>query len=249
MEGDSTADFAASKPNSFWEDSITSLDPGAFSLGKNAGVNAEGVTYHYVAFADSPDIKVGSYIGDGKDGRSVTGVGFQPALVFLKLDAARPAIWSSATHPEGISSVFRAGEDMTGLIRGFEADGFQVGSDISVNSMNPGGAVSTYHYVAFREAPGRLNTGTYIGDGSDDQEITDIGFQPDYVWIKRSSVDSRAVHRTSSLTGDVTLQFGNEPNNIDQIKALQRDGFRVGSHPNVNIEGDTYHYAAWKSGP
>ena len=246
MEGDSTADFAAIKSNSFWQNGITSLDPDAFSLGKIGSVNAEGITYYYVAFADSPDIDVGSYIGDGVDGRTIS-VGFQPALVFLKPDLFRPAVWSSATHPEGVTSGFHRGDDATNFILGFEADGFKVGSDISVNGEDPRGPVLTYHYVAFREAPGRLETGTYIGDGSDNRQITDIGFQPDYVWIKRSSFESRAVHRPSSLPGDETLQFGNETNSADQIKALEGDGFRVGSHPHVNFDGDTYHYAAWKA--
>jgi len=247
MEEDSTADFAAGKPNSFWEDSITSLDPDAFSLGKNANVNAEGVTFHYAAFADSPDIDVGSYLGDGVDGRTIS-VGFQPAVVFLKLDQARSAVWSSAAHPEGITSGFNIGDDATNFILGLDADGFQVGSEVFVNA-GTAEEGSTYHYVAFRESPGRLKTGTYIGNGSDNQEITDVGFQPDYVWIKWSTGENRTVHRTSSLTGDATLQFGNEPNQSDQIKALRPDGFRVGSHPSVNFDGDTYYYTAWKSGP
>ena len=245
MEGDFTLDFAAARDHDFWKDNITSLDPDAFSVGKHAAVNAEGPAYYYVAFADSPDIKVGSYIGDATEDRSITGVGFQPTLVFLKVDGRDGfAVWRSTTHPPGVSSLFHTAGDAPDLIKAFEADGFRVGS-----ASNGDGGI--YHFVAFREAPGRLTTGTYTGDGSGDRDVTGVGFQPDYVWIKRSSPESRAVHRPSSLPGDATLRFGNEPNGADEITSLQADGFRVGSAPSVNFEGDVYHYVAWKasSGP
>ncbi len=240
MEGDSTAYFIFPFPN--FEGAIRSLDPDAFSLEADSTINNR-ITYYYVAFANSPDTKVGSYVGDGIDGRSITGVGFQPAIVLLKHDGDGAAVWSSISHPEGVSSFFGAEEDRTDLIRGFEADGFQLSSDPLVNA----GDGSTYHYVAFPEAAGLVATGTYTGDGSDDRDITDVGFQPDYVWIKRSTAESAAVHRSSSLTGDETLRFTREPTGTDEITALQPDGFQVGSGLAVNFDGDTYHYIAWKS--
>lgn len=245
MQGDSTADFASGQAN--FEGGITSLDPDAFSLGEHEAVNDVGVTYYYVAFADSPDINVGSYIGDGTDGRRITGVGFEPALVFLKWDGLRTAAWRSTTHPEGVSSFFHGSGDRTNFIGTFDADGFQVSSDAWVNQPGDPNNPSTYHYVAFREVPGRLKTGTYVGDGSNNREIIDVDFQPDYVWIKRSADESKALHRPSSLTGDQTLRFERGANAEDQIQALQADGFKVGSEPSVNFDGDTYNYVAWKS--
>lgn len=245
MEGDSTADFANGQANI--ENAITSLDPDAFSLGKDATVNAEGVTYYYVAFAASPDIKVGSYTGDASEDRSISDVGFEPALVFLKWDGLRSAVWRSASHPDGVSSFLDLRPDFPEFITGFHSDGFQVGSDPWVN--NDGGAdePSTYHYVAFRKVPGRLATGSYVGDGSGSTDITDIGFQPDYVWIKRDSDLSKGVHRPGSLEGDATLRFEGVANASGEIRALLPDGFRVGSESSVNADGDTYNYVAWKS--
>lgn len=243
MEGDSTADFASGKPN--FEGGITSIEPDAFSIGNHAAVNAEGTIYHWVAFADSPDIKVGSYTGDGADRRSISGVGFEPAVVFLKADGLGVAVWRSIAHPDRIASFFHLQDDPANLIRAFQPDGFQIGSELFVND----GSGPTYHYVAFRDAPGRLKTGSYLGDGSDDRSITDVGFQPDYVWIKRSSSESSAVHRPSSVSSDETLQFNVLPNLANEILALEPDGFRVGSEPSVNFDGDNYYYVAWKAGP
>ena len=245
MEEDSTADFASGQHNI--EGGITSLDSDAFSLGEDASVNAEGVAYYYVAFSDSPDIKVGSYFGDAADRRSIEDVGFEPVLVFLKWDGVRSAVWRSISHPEGTSSFFDGQADAGALIRAFEADGFLVGSDPWVNNDGGPDDPATYHFVAFREVPGGLATGSYVGDGSDDRDITDIGFQPDYLWIKRDSAQSKAVHRPSSLAGDSTLRFEGVPNASGEIRALLPDGFQVGSESAVNAEGDTYNYVAWKS--
>jgi hypothetical protein len=239
MKGDSTADLAIGHAN--FKDAITSLDSGAFSLGNDPSVNANGVTYHYVAFADSPDISVGSYEGDGTDRHAITGIGFEPALVFVKIDGLGSAPWRSTAHPEGVSVGFHAAGESTNLIRAFTRDGFEVGSDLFVNL---GG---TYHYVAFREAPGLLATGSYEGDGSDDRDITGIGFQPDWVWVKADSNESKAVHRTSSLSGDFTFQFGELPNFADEIQALLPDGFQVGTDPTVNTDSTTYYYVAFKA--
>ena len=250
MEGDTTADFASGQPNI--KDAITSLDPGAFSLGKDPSVNAKDVTYYYVAFADSPDIKVGSYVGDGVDGRSITGVGFQPALVFVKWDGLRTTVWTSTAQPEGASSFLHGQSDQPNFIRSLLPDGFQVSADPWVNQLETSTeAGAVYHYVAFREAPGHLQIGTYVGDNTRSQAITGIGFQPDYLWIKRNSAESRAVHRPSSLSGDATLRFGDVPNGPGEITALLPDGFQVGPEAAVNFAGDfagdTYYYVAWKS--
>ncbi len=245
MEGDSTADFAIGQPNV--EDAITSLDPDAFSVGDDATVNEEGVTYYYVAFADSPDIKVGSYTGDASEDRSIDDVGFQPALVFLKWDGLRSAVWRSSTHPDGVSSFFDGQPDTTGIIQEFEADGFQVSADAWVNTFDDPEEPPIYHYVAFREVPGRLATGSYVGDDIDGTDITDIGFQPDYVWIKRDDPASKGVHRPSSLAGDSTLRFEGVPNASREITDLLPDGFRVGGSASVNSDGDTYRYVAWKA--
>lgn len=245
MEGDSTADFASGQPNI--ENAITSLDSDAFSLGEDATVNAEDVTYYYVAFAASPEIKAGSYVGDATEGRSISDVGFQPALVFLKWDGPRSAVWRSTTQPDEVSSFFDGQADRTGIIQEFEADGFLVGSDPWVNNDGGPDDPATYHYVAFREVPGRLAMDSYVGDGSGSTDITDIGFQPDYVWIKRDSDRSKAVHRPSSLSGDATLRFEGVSNGSGEITALLPDGFQVGSEPSVNSQGDTYYYIAWKS--
>lgn len=242
---DFALDLAVAQDPEFVKDSIASLDLDAFSLGKHPAVNKKDVSYFYVAFADSPGINVGSYVADGEPGMIVSGIGFEPALVLVRRANAGGAVWRSIAHEEGVSSFFNDAVDTSDAIVGFERDGFRVGSHDYVNAFP-----STYHYVAFRDAPSHLQMGTYVGDGRNNRDVTGIGFQPDYVWIKNAA-DSRPVHRTSSVAGDVSLRFAQLPNTIDGIQALLPDGFQVGSEANVNSDGDTFHYVAWKanSGP
>lgn len=228
MEEDSTADFAIGQPN--FEDAITSLDPDAFSLGKLDAVNANGDFYWYVAFPDSPDIKIGSYASDGIDDRIITDVGFEPALVFLKWDGLRSAIWRSAAHDENVSSFFHRGIDSP-WIRDFEPDGFRLTSNPFVNAEE----IGTYHYAAFRDVPDVLNSGTYTGDSTENRIISGIGFEPDWVWIKRETEENDIVYLINLPDRDSTQ--------------LEEDGFRVDSDPFVNFDGDTYHYVAWKASP
>jgi len=240
MSGDSTAYFADRIPN--FEDGITSLDPDAFSLGEDPSVNAEEVTYQYVAFPSYADIRVGSYIGDGAGGRSISGIGFQPDLVWLKGDVYEAAVWRSSEMPGDRTALFTTGREIVDAIEALESDGFQVGSHPAVN-----GPTSVVHYVAFRAVPGSLAVGTYTGNGLDNRSITGLGLEPDYVWVKVDSVATSMVHRSSGLEGDTTMRIIDAINAPNEIQALEADGFQVGTGNVVNTDGDRYRYVAWKA--
>src|SRR5688572_32232657 len=68
---------------------IQSLDSHGFTLGDDARVNSNGVTYHWAAFKVATDrMVVGSYTGTGT-AQSVSGFGFAPEYVIvLPADAA-----------------------------------------------------------------------------------------------------------------------------------------------------------------
>ena len=67
----------------------------------------------------------------------------------------------------------------------------------------------TYDYVAMSAQGGQMALGAYTGDGTDNRSITDIGFQPDLVWLM-SDTTSAAVYRSSSWAG-VFPEYGNVP--------------------------------------
>jgi hypothetical protein len=100
-----------------------------------------------------------------------------------------------------------------------------------------------------------FNMVTYETDGSYD-EITGVGFQPDWVWIKRRNgggnhyvFDSvRGVHK--ALFPDETYD---ETNNSNYLTAFEADGFDLGSasagaNSALVGSGNTYVAWCWKGG-
>jgi uncharacterized membrane protein len=219
---------------------IESLDADGFTVGSHQDVNTSGTTYYWVAMKVGSDLTVGSYIGNGVDNRSITGVGFQPVWVI--------------TLGDGDDSVFRpdilAGDNsylITGTgkvanrIQSFQADGFQVGSNADVNESG-----TTFHYIAWAASP-QVSTGSYVGNGVDNRSITGIGFQPLMAWVKRDDAQA-AVWRPLSAAGDRTLYWAATAETTNRIQALQADGFQVGTNAQVNTNLSIYYYLALRDG-
>ena len=79
--------------------------------------------------------------------------------------------------------------------------------------------------VALPAAQAQMATGSYTGNGLDNQSKT-VGFQPDVVIIKASDRNEEAVCRTSSMTGDNTKPMGaNGALTAGLIKSLDANGF------------------------
>jgi hypothetical protein len=96
-----------------------------------------------------------------------------------------------------------------------------------------------------------FNAVLYTGNGSTDRDITGVGFQPDWVWIKkRNATKSHNVFdvlrgagkmlETNSTIGDFT--------DTDRLNGFISDGFNLGNDNAVNNSGDTYVAWNWKAG-
>ena len=198
----------------------------------------------------------GKYTGDGNLGRQITGLGFQPDVVLIKVDylAVDPndsgGIMKTATMSGANSKPLHAGQAFrTDLITSLDADGFTVGNTLRVNALNSCGAGSDpceYHWIAWK-AGADMKLGTYTGNGTT-QSITGAGFSPEYL-IVMAETNLRPVHR-NSLTGAWSSRFGPGGVSTDAITSLDADGFSLGNsatepanHPNES--GVTYHYAVW----
>ena len=131
---------------------ITSLNADGFSVGSDNTANRNGTVFHYVAFNDVTGIvDANSYAGNGTDDRSVTGIGFQPDYVIIRANdtaTARQAQHRPASLTGTNSLFFSASANSTNAIQALQSDGFQVGTDTSVNASSP-----TYHYIAFKNTP------------------------------------------------------------------------------------------------
>ena len=224
---------------------ILSFDPSGFTVGSGASVNAGATTYQWVAFkAVAGQLKLGSYVGNGADNRSIAGIGFQPDYVVVVSQNWRPIQRSSAMA--GDTSLSFEGAPAPNLIQALESDGFQVGSNLEVNESG-----ATIHYAAWKALPGSMAVGAYTGGTPADNRSISVGFLPEYVIVKRNTNlgTGAGVHKTASsgLLTDIASRFDAAVNQVDMIQALQADGFQVGGDPRANsaTAPNTYYWAAF----
>ncbi len=231
---------------------IKSFTASGFTLGTNANVNASGAPYHWVAFRSAPgEMKVGTYSGTGVT-RSVGGLGFQPDyLITLPASGGFPdgvPLSRSSSMPANTSHDFDATAYGPGAdaINAFLADGFQVGTSLAVNNSG-----STYHYIAWKVTPGRIAVSSYVGNGIDNRNLDIVGFQPEWVLVKRSGGLRPWVHKSAStgINTNYDLPFMDFVGLPDDIQTLRRLGFQVGFGPEIpdrtNDAGITYYYVAF----
>ena len=222
---------------------ISAYGASGFTLAVNNTVNGSGRVYNYVAIAGSgSEAAIGNYSGNGTDDRNITGIGFQPLAVFIRrrdTNSSRVILRTDSMTGDSSTQLGAGAVLASNLIQSILSDGFQVGSDSAVNATG-----STYDYIAFRPPASHGAVSSYVGNGTDNTDITGIGFQPEWVLVVGDNT-TRPVMRGSANVGDNTsvLQDGTA-NAGNHIQSLLSDGFQVGVSGRVNGSGITYHYIA-----
>ena len=215
---------------------ITSFGATGFVVGSDTSVNGSGKTYYWTAMKTGTNINVGMYTGNGADDRNISGLSFQPDWVVTMGDAQQdyfkpaPLAGDEAFAMNGTGAV-------TNRIQALQATGFQVGSDVNVNENT-----RAYYWIAFG-ATSKAAVSSYTGDGSDNRNVTGLGFSPAFVWIKRSSLLT-GVWRNDAVPGDRTLYWDATLPAADRIQSLIADGFQVGGDHEVNNNTKIYYYLA-----
>ena len=127
---------------------ITSLNADGFSVGNQNTVNTNGTVYHYVAFNDTAAgaVDIGTYAGNNTDNRGITGVGFKPEYVAIRANDNRIGAHRPVTLPGDATLRHNAAVNAANSIQAIQSDGFQVGTDVSVNANSV-----AYHYLAARD--------------------------------------------------------------------------------------------------
>ncbi len=243
MFGDVSKKLGAADP--LINNAIFSLDFDGFTLGSDAHVNSPGINYYWMAYrASAGEMVVSSYLGNGFDNQSIPGVGFEPDFVIIMNESAVEAVHRFSSQTGDATFEFGFSGESTNRIQAFEPDGFQVGSDSTVNE--PG---AFHHYVAWKSTAGRINGNTYTGTGFDNENILGVGFQPEYLIIKSQANIAGAVHRSESFPGDATLPVEQGLMLDDAIQTFLPDGFQLGMYFGVNTFSEPYHWMAFRSSP
>ncbi|MDQ3816316.1 MAG: hypothetical protein M3362_01330 [Acidobacteriota bacterium] len=81
---------------------------------------------------------------------------------------------------------------------------------------------------------------SYTGDGTDNRNITGIGFRPNFVAIK--NVSNNSVFRTSVMRGDSSGFLTSSNGGLsDRIQTMLDDGFQIGTAAQVNTLNQKYY--------
>lgn len=191
-------------------------------------------------------IKTGTYTGNGSDNRAITGIGFQPTLVWIKpkdTTANNGAMSWDALGSDKSFDPTGSSTPSANMIQSFDVDGFTIGTEANVNTSGV-----DYVWVAMTGADSYVKTGSYVGNGTSSNIVSGVGFQPDFIIIKRNG----------SSQGGYYWSLGNyrytwtSNNGASGFIIDNSDGFEVLSSSSVlNSNGKTYDYfclkldAAW----
>jgi hypothetical protein len=93
----------------------------------------------------------------------------------------------------------------------------------------------------------------YTGNGTSNNAITGLGFQPDLVWTKnRGNVADYSNALVDSSRGRAKVLYSQrtdaEPSDSgasDDLKSFDSDGFTVGTGNNISINANTHTYVGW----
>jgi hypothetical protein len=236
--------------------SIQSFSASGFQVGSDARVNAAGPTYYWSALkSKAGHMAVGSYTGDGNASHPITGLDFSPEYAIVTATDIPSNQQSPVQRMSAMTRTFPfdtgggsgiPGTGTTVGITSFDPGGFTVGNHASVNRNG-----STYHYAAFNQCAGEMKTSSYTGNGAVSQQISGVGFQPDYTIIRANdtAIARNGVHRPASLGSSGSLLFNNAANIANGVTALQGDGFLVGNYAGTNAAGVSYPYIVFNDRP
>ena len=91
-----------------------------------------------------------------------------------------------------------------------------------------------------------FNTKLYSGDGTSSNAISSVGFQPDWIWIKRRDVGAWH-YLFDSIRGANKTLYSNlnsaETTDTNNLQSFDSDGFTVGTQADMNASGGTF--ASW----
>ncbi len=97
-----------------------------------------------------------------------------------------------------------------------------------------------------------FNTVLWTGDGTSGRNITGVGFQPDWVWIKNRDNGARYHTLNDSVRGVNKQLFSNRTNaeetDTEQLQAFISDGFTVGNNANTNENTSGFVSWSWLAG-
>jgi len=250
---------------------LTSFGSTGFSIGALAKLNTSAATYVSWTFRKQPKFfDVVTYTGTGANRTIAHNLGSVPGCIMVKRTDTT-ANWQvyhrSLANTEYLVLNSTAAK-ATGATRWNSTTPtstvFSVGTDATVNAS--GGTYVAYIFAHNAGGFGLTSTdnviscGSYTGNGSVTGPTVTLGYEPQWLLIKRSAAPSGSGTagwvlgdnmRGLGQTTDGVLSADNANGEVVSIFVqATATGFQIATtNPNWNISGDTYIYIAIRRGP
>ncbi len=257
---------------------LTAFSSTGFTLGGDNDTNGTYSDAQYASWTFRKAEKffdVVTYTGNGTAGRTVShNLGAVPGMIIVK-NTSTGASWSVFHRSRGANKQLYLNLDTAeynDTTNGYFWDNtaptsteFTVGTNDQVNG-------NTYNYVAYlfahNDGDGEfgpdadadiIKCGSYTGTGSTNGPEIDLGFEPQWVMVKRVDAGSEHWAIIDNMREMISLESGNarmlKPNNTEAEESVGfanplATGFKVNRDEGVtNASGGTYIYIAIRRGP
>lgn len=246
MGADATKDLGVT--GAIFSGGVVSLDAGGFTIGTDTRVNNNTTVYRWLALAHdgvNNDLETGSFAGNSTDNTNIslaviTGT---PTAVFIAPSDAQDLEMRTDDHSGDNAQGFSRAV-LANIIQSFGAGTFQVGNRSATPTMNRTGV--TYYWLALVDSANQFKAMTYTPDGTDNYDVTGVGFQPDTLWTKRTNSTNAAGLRFKTHVGDSSTDLGAGGDAANIIQSVASDGFQVGTNASANVSGVPYVVCAFK---
>lgn len=189
-------------------------------------------------------VATGSYTGNNTNNRTITGLGFQPNLVIIKPADTQASVgaWSWPNLGADRSIDPNAGANpFINAIQSFDTDGFTIGTEARVNA---NGVI--FNWAAFYGTSEYFYEGSYTGNATA-RSITGVGFQPDFIFIKRSTGTNQQGRAAFGSAPTYAFPFSSSNPTTGIIDSFDTDGFSISTISIVNSAGAKFDFFCLKA--
>lgn len=183
LASDSTAQEAGTSGGQ-----VTAFNSSGFDIGNQIVVNGTGQNFVAWTFRRSPKFfDIVTYTGDGTAGRTIAhNLGIEPGMIVVKrLDSAASWHVYNRGYPSASGQMESTSAFTANALGGATDTDFTTGSFVAAWNVS-GGTYVAYLFAHDTAADGVIQCGSYTGNGSTSGPTITLGWEPQYVMIKRT---------------------------------------------------------------
>ena len=189
------------------------------------------------------------------------------SVTFYKNNVSQGVAYTGLTGTMFLGVSVLTNPDVAVMVANFGADSSFAGNKTGQGNTDANGKGDFYYapptgYLALctdnlpapaiEQPETQFNVVTYTGNGTS-QSVTGVGFQPDFVWIKKRNTSDFGSHQFVDIVRGLDKYIFSDATNAevtaaDRVTSFDSDGFSLSSALQVNENSDTYVAWCWKAG-